>query len=167
MDAVPVANHILWKANKDHVNISPMKLQKMLYFLHGWYLAITGQKLIDEGFMRWDYGPVVPSVYRELKNYGSAPIDDYIKQYDPNSEQLVPMFVNTNAFPQFNEVLERVWQQYSKFSGPQLSQMTHEFDTPWSNTYPNFQIRDDLIQEYFTRQAFNNQNYANGQKFYA
>jgi uncharacterized phage-associated protein len=157
MNAFPVANHILWRANKDADDISPMKLQKILYFLHGWYLAITGQRLVDEGFMRWQYGPVVPSVYRELRHYGAMPIDDYIKQYDENTGQFLPFFVNTNALPQFNDVLERVWQQYRGFSAIQLSSMTHQAGSPWALTTPNDQIEDGLIQQHFVQQAFQNQ----------
>jgi uncharacterized phage-associated protein len=156
MNAFPVANHVLWRANKDAIDITPMKLQKMMYFLHGWYMAITDQKLIDEGFTRWQYGPVVPSVYRELKHYGGMPIDDYIKQYDSNSGQYVPYFVNTNSLPQFDSILEQVWNQYSRLTAIQLSTLTHEFGSPWYMTEPNDEIRDDLIRNDFVRRAFPN-----------
>jgi len=154
MNAYPVANHILWRANKDAADISPMKLQKMMYFLHGWYMAITGQKLIDEGFARWTYGPVVPSVYRELKHYGAMPIDDYIKQYDSTSGQVVPYFVDTNKLPQFESILEQVWHQYGGLTGIQLSSLTHEYGSPWYLTEPNDEIPDYLIRDDFVRRAF-------------
>jgi uncharacterized phage-associated protein len=160
MDAFPVANHVLWRANKDAADITPMKLQKIVYFLHGWYLAITGQKLIDEGFARWQYGPVIPSLYRELKKYGSSPIDDYIKQYDPASASFVPFFVNTSALPRFNDILEQVWAKYSGYNAIQLSSMTHLPGTPWAITLPNEDIDDDVIQQYFVSQAFQNQQQA-------
>lgn len=151
MNAFPVANHILWRANKDAVDITPMKLQKLMYFLHGWYMAITGHKLISEGFSRWQYGPVVPSVYRELRDYGGAPIEDYIKQYDENSAQFLPLFVNTSSLPQFESILEQVWQQYGSLSAIQLSTLTHEFGSPWYLTPPNQEIPDYLIRDDFLR----------------
>lgn len=157
MNAFPVANHILWRANKDAADITPMKLQKMMYFLHGWYLAITDEALIDEGFSRWQYGPVVQSVYHALKDYGSMPIDDYLKQYHAPSEQIIPLFVDTKALPQFNEILDRVWKQYSKFSATRLSSMSHESGGPWDQTPPNGNISDDLIRDYFIQQAYRNE----------
>jgi len=156
MNAFPVANHILWRANKDAADITPMKLQKMMYFLHGWYMAITGEKLIDEGFARWTYGPVVPSVYRELKHYGAMPIEDYIKQYDSSSGQFLSYFVDTTALPQFNSILEQVWQQYGPLSGIQLSTLTHEYGSPWYTTMPNDEIPDVLIRNDFIRRAYPN-----------
>lgn len=154
MNAFPVANHVLWRANKDATDITPMKLQKIIYFLHGWYMAITGQKLIDEGFTRWQYGPVVPSLYRALKHYGGLPIDDYIKQPDFSSGQLVPYFVDTNALPQFESILEQVWRQYSHLTAIQLSTLTHEGGSPWDLTMPNDEISDELIRNDFVRRAF-------------
>jgi len=155
MDSIAVANHVLWRANKDKVDISPMKLQKILYFLHGNYLAITGEPLINEGFRRWDYGPVLPSVYQELRNYGGLPIDDYIKQYDKERGEFRPLFVNTNALPRFNDILEQVWGTYSGVSALKLSDLTHEPGSPWARTLPNGLITDNMISEYFVRKAFN------------
>jgi len=162
MDAFPVANHVLWRANKDAVDISPMKLQKILFFLHGWYLAVTGQGLIDEGFAKWRYGPVIPSVYRELKHYGGSPIEEYIRQYDPNSKDFIPYFVNTNALPRFSEILERVWAQYSGLSAIQLSSITHEAGSPWDVAVQDSRIDDQTIRNYFVHQAFRNEALAHG-----
>ena len=128
-----------------------------MYFLHGWYLAITGEALIDGGFVRWQYGPVVPSVYRALKDYGSMPIDDYLKQYHAPSEAYVPLFVDTKIMPMFKEVLERVWEQYAGFSATQLSSMSHEVDGPWYQTAPNGNISDEVIKNYFVKQAYQNE----------
>ena len=47
-----------------------MKLQKMLYYQQGFHLAYFGTPLFDEEIEAWMYGPVVPSVYDEYKNYG-------------------------------------------------------------------------------------------------
>jgi len=153
MKAFPVANQILWYANREKSDISPLKLQKMLYFLHGWYLAITGTELIEEPFMRWQYGPVLPSVYAALRGYGAQPINDYIKEYDPSTGTWLPYFVNTNVVPQFEQVLNRVWREYGHFSALQLSSMTHEENTPWNRTGVNDAISNVLIRDYFTEQA--------------
>ena len=149
MRAVPVVNHILRIANRDKIDLTPLKMQKMLFVLHGWYFAITGQKLVDEAFEAWEYGPVVADVYNKLRAFGSLPIDDYIKEWDVETGQLLPYFVNLDTRPEFAEILERVWQEYSRFSTTQLSTMTHKPNTPWANTAPRSIIADEEIRRYF------------------
>ncbi|MFQ5632018.1 MAG: Panacea domain-containing protein, partial [bacterium] len=56
-DSRLIANYFIDFARKDGVAISPMKLQKLVYFAHGYYLAITGQPLIEEEIQAWRYGP--------------------------------------------------------------------------------------------------------------
>jgi len=59
----------------DHVrNLTPLKLQKLIYYAHGWHLALRDQPLIDELIEAWEYGPVVPNVYHEFKEFGNQPI---------------------------------------------------------------------------------------------
>jgi uncharacterized phage-associated protein len=54
--------------------ITPMKLQKLVYFAHGWCLALADKPLINEKIEAWQYGPVVSSLYREFKKYGNEGI---------------------------------------------------------------------------------------------
>src|SRR5208282_4587731 len=54
--------------------VDPLKLQKLVYFAHGWHLALRDQPLIDELVEAWDYGPVVPSLYHQFKRYGNQSI---------------------------------------------------------------------------------------------
>jgi uncharacterized phage-associated protein len=37
-------------------------------------LAINKEPLIDERVEAWNYGPVIPSLYHEFKNFGSGAI---------------------------------------------------------------------------------------------
>lgn len=44
--------------------LSTMKLQKLCYFIQGYYLAINnGEPLFNEDFQAWRYGPVSPDLY--------------------------------------------------------------------------------------------------------
>jgi len=38
------------------------------------YLGIEGERLADVSFEAWDYGPVAPTVYRQVRMFGSSPI---------------------------------------------------------------------------------------------
>ena len=56
--------------------VTQMKLQKMVYFAHGYHLARYNEPLIREEFEAWKFGPVVPSIYQSYKLYGSDMIID-------------------------------------------------------------------------------------------
>ena len=50
-------------------DITPMKLQKLLYYCQGYSLALTGKPIFYEEIEAWKNGPVVESVYQEYKKY--------------------------------------------------------------------------------------------------
>src|SRR5262245_29920187 len=75
--ALAVANYFLDLAKAKGLALDPMKLQKMIFFAHGWSLALYDEKLIDEPIQAWQYGPVVQSVYHEFKSFGAARIDSF------------------------------------------------------------------------------------------
>src|SRR5260370_13471552 len=72
--AKAVANEFLELAKKDGQQLTQMQLQKLVYFAYGWYLAITGTRLIDERVEAWQWGPVVPSIYKEFKRFRSSSV---------------------------------------------------------------------------------------------
>jgi uncharacterized phage-associated protein len=160
--AKQVANEFLELARRDGVQLTPMQVQKLVYFAYGWYLAITGERLLNERVQAWQWGPVIPSLYGEFKPYGSGPItmpsgevftEDgkvKIRQYRLNS--------SNPAQDEFaRQLIARVWNIYGKYSAVQLSSMTHAANSPWSKIYDEnvrgTDIPDELIKEYFQRIA--------------
>src|SRR5437870_3577302 len=73
-EARAIANYFLDLAKLANQELNPMKIQKLVYYAHGWNLALDGQPLIDEAVEAWTYGPVIPSLYHEFKKYGGGPI---------------------------------------------------------------------------------------------
>lgn len=134
--------------------MTPMKLQKLLYFLNGWHLSITGQPAVPDPFRAWKFGPVIESVYHSLKRFGSAPVSDYLKSYDYQSKKAVA-FVPSDADKQFQEILDLTWEKYIGISALRLSAMTHEPGSPWDKTFHGLAaghsdvIPNDLIRDYF------------------
>lgn len=56
-------------------SLSNLELQKLLYISQMIYMGRTGgEPIFDEDFEAWKLGPVVPSVYRSAKLYGSGPV---------------------------------------------------------------------------------------------
>jgi uncharacterized phage-associated protein len=66
------------------MEVTSMKLQKLLYFACRDYLKKTGRELIPEKFAVWQYGPVLVSVYNQFQSFGSKPITEYAKTRTAN-----------------------------------------------------------------------------------
>lgn len=52
-----VANSILRRAFGTDEHVTPMKLQKLLFFVTCLYQRYTGRRLLTESFQPWQYGP--------------------------------------------------------------------------------------------------------------
>lgn len=125
--ALNVANNFLDMAFKDNIEISPMKLQKLLYIFYKEYLKKTGQKIFYDVFEVWRYGPVIPTVYDTFKKYGSNSIKQYCLNND-NTYTTVKLVEGSAFYNTLNEV----WKLHGKRDGIYLSMLTHQKDTAWS-----------------------------------
>lgn len=73
--ALDVANYIVWHVNTKQLGIvTPLKLQKILYYVSTTYLQKNEELLFEENFEKWQYGPVVTDVYHTFKSHGFSPI---------------------------------------------------------------------------------------------
>ena len=80
--ALNIANAILYKGFNEGVDLTPMKLQRLLYLTYKEFYKRTNTLLFDEKFEVWKYGPVVRSVNAAFKKYGSNCIKDYYREYN-------------------------------------------------------------------------------------
>lgn len=141
-------------------DLSPMKLQKLMFFAHGWYLAINKVGLINgEDFEAWKFGPVLPSVYHEFKCFAGTPIPKYGTVIAEDSFTWVAPPPVPAEDVETHQLIDKIKEIYGKFSAYDLSNYTHLDNTPWYEVYhtrgQNFPISNDLIREYFERQAGN------------
>ena len=56
--------------------VTPLMLQKLLYFIQGIYSALYGKPLFEEDCRAWVHGPVYPEVYTLFRDFKYNPIDD-------------------------------------------------------------------------------------------
>lgn len=125
-----IANYFLDLAKQRGEAISPMKLQKLVYYAHGWFAGNTGKPLIDEEVEAWQYGPVIPSLYHEFKRFGSGPISQKATDFVGLRLQEVA----TPAEAGIRQFLDSIWRTYGHFTAVKLSDMTHAPDGPWDRT---------------------------------
>ncbi len=158
--AAAVANEFLRLAYADRRPVTPLKMQKLVYFAHGWYLAVTGRPLISESVQAWKYGPVIPTLYKEFKEYGDEPIPFPAMTFVPGKGKSVVSLDDegtTDEVALARQVIQRVWAEYGSLTAEQLSSITHDEGSPWDSTphkdVAGTEISDDKIKEYFLRQA--------------
>lgn len=143
-----IANYFITKAINEKAPVTPMKLQKLLYFAHGWYLGIFQKPLLAEPIEAWKYGPVIPSLYQDLKQYRNsmvlAPINDCTC-----GMATIPEIPEEDT--ETKEFLNKIWEVYKPYDAIVLSNATHQNGSPWELAWKNNStyINNDLIQNYF------------------
>lgn len=145
-----VANAFLYKARQSGAKLSHMKLQKLVFFVHAWSLAMKGVSAVADRPEAWTYGPVFDALYHELKGFGSRPVDSYLVQMNPASGQREPqMPLQTDA--EFWGLLEQVWDRYSPFTALQLSELTHEPGSPWEQARKatKLLLADEAVRDFY------------------
>jgi uncharacterized phage-associated protein len=109
-------------------SVSQMKLQKLVFFAHGWNLAINRSPLVDGRIEAWDGGPVFRAIWNHFRDFGLN-----YKGSLMGDESGQPICANLSQSER--GVVEHVWKRYGGYTGLELSNMTHEPGTPWSNAY--------------------------------
>jgi uncharacterized phage-associated protein len=101
--------------------VDNLKLQKLLYYSQATYLVRNDKEpLFPEPIEAWDYGPVVPPVYREYKPYGF--------------DVLLPADEPVNLSLNEIRAVDMTLSCFGELSGPALINQTH-FEDPWKNAY--------------------------------
>jgi len=139
-DPRAIANKILEIANGQGKSLTIMKLIKLVYLCDGWSMALLGRPMSKQNVQAWKFGPVYPTVYSAFKHFGSSPVQGratevntglpYIETFTGDEERLIAMVV----------------EGYGKLSAWQLSNLTHQAGTPWSEASANGAYSDISIE---------------------
>ena len=138
--AIDIANWFL-NENRKQMNfedsefITNLKLQKLLYYAQGCYLAQKDESLIKEDFFFFLHGPVIRKIYDKFRAYGSNGIQ-YEEDYNDNLDEETKV------------LLKKVYDKFGQYTAWKLRDMTHQ-ETPWKETPRNHIIDRKLIQTYF------------------
>jgi uncharacterized phage-associated protein len=97
--------------------IDAMSLQKLLYYVQAWHLAITDEPLFEERIKAWKDGPVVPQVWHARKETESR------RATDQEIEGIV-------LDDETSDLIDLVLTTYGSMSGDELSALTH-VESPW------------------------------------
>jgi uncharacterized phage-associated protein len=112
----------------------------MVYIAQGINLAINDAKLYAEDTRAWNFGPVVPELYKKLQKYGNGTVKEKINS------------VSSVLDDKDKKLVEFMYNNYKQYSGWQLSELTHQPNTPWSKTweYNKYGVipADDICEHY-------------------
>ncbi|MBM7069143.1 SocA family protein [Actibacterium sp. 188UL27-1] len=110
---------------------------------------INGESLVSERPQAWDNGPVYVSLWRHVKDWGYQGLNCQLVM--PLSGQLLEANLTQNEV----DLIDHVWSRYGNYSAKQLSDMTHEPETPWTTAYVkwgrNTELHDDEIAEHYLK----------------
>ena len=126
VNILDVAKILICKFNNEDKPITQLKLQKLLYFIEAYYMVTYDtEKLYNEEFFAWTYGPVCKEVYNKYKFYLDHPI------YENSCDELPNL--NKNIINCINEVIDI----FGDLRPKQLVTITHMVGSPWYNTQTN------------------------------
>jgi uncharacterized phage-associated protein len=162
-DARAVANYFLTKAIMDSRDLTPMQIINLVYFAHGWSLAVLDRPLLTDQVEVWKSGPIVRSVYDAFKRYGNDPITDFARHRarEGAGAEVVPDRFEEDFTHNELSLMEQVWKTYGTLLGFQLANLANQPGTPWHAAYqrrvdPDHVLLDKDIAAYFTAEGQRN-----------
>ncbi len=113
--------------------VTPLMLQKQLYFIQGIYSALYGRPIFGEDCRAWIHGPVYPEVYDLFRDFKYNPIDDARFALLEGTEGALT--------EDEKRVVELVVNTFGIYGGKVLEKITHN-EEPWLEARKGF---DDSI----------------------
>ncbi len=130
--------------------VTPLMLQKLLYFIQGIYCARYQKPMFPEDCRAWVHGPVYPEVYDLFRDFKYDPIDD---------ARFVMLNSSADALTDEEKgVIELVINTFGMYGGKTLEKITHN-EEPWRNARRGYGegspsneiLRKESIQKYYER----------------
>jgi uncharacterized phage-associated protein len=154
-DPRAVANLLLGEARSRGQEVSNLKLQKLLFLCHAFYLVHTGAPLVRGSFEAWQYGPVHREVYDAFKKFQGRPITDEAKKFDPVTGTHESLTAPSDVT--VLDVVRKVVEFYGAKSPAELVRVTHAENGPWdcvvkaaaNSANLGLKISDDVIVNRF------------------
>src|SRR5262245_23779027 len=155
-DGRAIANFVLDQSDAAGAAITPIALNKIVYFCHVWALIEFGRPLIKHSFEAWEHGPVLQYLYREFKRFGADPIRGRAHKVNPLSgrDEIVSYEFDAVTL----DLLTGVVAIYGRLSAALLRELAHAPGGPWDKVWyhggkinPGMRIDDRDIERFYSR----------------
>ena len=141
LNSVDVAKAIRWKGKELGYNFNMTQVNKLLYILYGVVLVEQKTKLTKETPQAWAYGPVFPSVHKNIKLQDSINNDTYLYL--------------KRKYKQIAKILDSVIENFGEIPYRLLANWSCSDNTPWNLAFKrskgqwNTPLSDQDIFNYF------------------
>lgn len=157
-DVRGVANFVLELADREDLTVSNLGINKVVFFLHAYFLVQFGRPLVSAKVEAWDYGPVFRELYREFKSFGDKPIFARAHRTNPNSGDRE--ICQCDFLDDERSFLEGIALRYVRLSPSTLINMSHEKGGPWDQVWnhatrvnASMSISNDVIKDWYNKAA--------------
>lgn len=133
-----ITKYIVYRCNFDGDAVTNLRMQKLLYFVYVWHLVKLGSPCFEEKFQAWPNGPVLASVYRELKQFGTQPIDSDFSELE-KEEDLKKL--EKEIGKKTKDLVDGVYEEYAMFTPFELVVLSHE-EVAWKNARKGLDVSE-------------------------
>jgi uncharacterized phage-associated protein len=141
---IKISKYFISKADTEAGDeITNLKLQKLLYYAKGMYLALFNKILFEENFESWKHGPVCRYVYNNFAKNG----------YNTLRVDKTPVLDK-----ELKAFLDSIWDIYGQYTAKKLEEMTHS-EAPWIEARGNlcmYESSQNIIDENSMKKYFKN-----------
>ena len=130
--------------------VTPLMLQKLLYFVQGISFAVNHKPVFPEICQAWAHGPVYPEVYDMFRDFTYNPIED--------ARFAIFEGIEENLTADEKKAADLVINTFGKYGGKVLEKITHA-EEPWKlarKGYDDYIPSNEIIpsvtiKEYYVR----------------
>jgi uncharacterized phage-associated protein len=140
-----IAAYFLAFANETGNLLTNLKLQKLVYYVQAWHLALYDKPVFEDDFEAWIHGPVLPDLFKLYQPYGYRPI------LISNLNEEVLSSLKQKFGIQLAELIDEVIEEYFGADAFALSQQTHA-ELPWQEARKDLQ-RDAPSHNIITKES--------------
>lgn len=130
--AIDIAKYVVIKCVKDNAPISNLQLQKILYFIQLHFIRDKGYVLFIDDIEAWQYGPVVPNVYKRYFLFAAADLYEYEKP-------------NIDFTPEEKQFMDEIITKKRALRPWELVESTHAKGKAWDRIYRNGLGKHNII----------------------
>ena len=135
INVLSLSNHIISLFEENEQKITNLKLQKILYYVQGYFFKKFNREAFPEEIYCWQYGPVVPIAYYEYNLFGSKPL------VSTNEDSVM---LTTDE----SELIDKIVEKCQNIASSSLVNKTHS-EAPWKTAASGHIITKQSIKKFF------------------
>jgi uncharacterized phage-associated protein len=124
INSITLSKYVLAKING---KTNHLKLQKIIYYIQAWHLAIFNEPIIRDDFQAWLHGPVSRKIWNEYRD--KSVLYDNLSISKTEGRKIIKK-VEEQLKPDQVEMINDVIHEYGSKSGYTLEALTHS-EPPW------------------------------------